>query len=68
VSAAAHGSAGILQISWAYLRMMGPDGRRRVGVRAPKVAVFERLRRVLDDINVLLAGRPRMSPVRGTRP
>jgi len=26
VSAAAHGSAGILPISWAYLRMMGPAG------------------------------------------
>jgi glycine dehydrogenase len=26
VSAAAHGSAGILPISWAYVRMMGPDG------------------------------------------
>ncbi|HEY0530101.1 MAG TPA: aminomethyl-transferring glycine dehydrogenase [Actinoplanes sp.] len=26
VSAAAHGSDGILPISWAYLRMMGPDG------------------------------------------
>jgi glycine dehydrogenase len=26
VSAAAHGSAGILPISWAYIRMMGPDG------------------------------------------
>ncbi len=26
VSAAAHGSAGILPISWAYLRMMGPQG------------------------------------------
>ncbi|GAB1640409.1 aminomethyl-transferring glycine dehydrogenase [Krasilnikovia sp. MM14-A1259] len=26
VSSAAHGSAGILPISWAYLRMMGPDG------------------------------------------
>ncbi|HEV8567576.1 MAG TPA: aminomethyl-transferring glycine dehydrogenase [Actinoplanes sp.] len=26
VSAAAHGSAGILPITWAYLRMMGPDG------------------------------------------
>jgi glycine dehydrogenase len=26
VSASAHGSAGILPISWAYLRMMGPDG------------------------------------------
>jgi glycine dehydrogenase len=29
VSAAAHGSAGILPISWAYLRMMGPEGLRR---------------------------------------
>ncbi|HEX8626868.1 MAG TPA: aminomethyl-transferring glycine dehydrogenase, partial [Catenuloplanes sp.] len=29
VSAAAHGSAGILPISWAYLRMMGPDGLAR---------------------------------------
>jgi glycine dehydrogenase len=26
VSASAHGSAGILPISWAYVRMMGPDG------------------------------------------
>jgi glycine dehydrogenase len=26
ISAAPHGSAGILPISWAYLRMMGPDG------------------------------------------
>ena len=26
MSAAAHGSAGILPISWAYLRMMGPEG------------------------------------------
>ncbi|MEH1124225.1 aminomethyl-transferring glycine dehydrogenase [Micromonospora sp. CPCC 206061] len=29
VSAAPHGSAGILPISWAYLRMMGPDGLAR---------------------------------------
>jgi glycine dehydrogenase len=29
VSAARYGSAGILPISWAYLRMMGPDGLRR---------------------------------------
>jgi glycine dehydrogenase len=36
VSAAAHGSAGILPISWAYLRMMGPDGL----VRATGVAVL----------------------------
>jgi glycine dehydrogenase len=29
VSAAPHGSAGILPISWTYLRMMGADGLRR---------------------------------------
>ncbi len=29
VSAARHGSAGILPISWAYIRMMGADGLRR---------------------------------------
>jgi glycine dehydrogenase len=29
VSAARYGSAGVLPISWAYLRMMGPDGLRR---------------------------------------
>jgi glycine cleavage system P protein (glycine dehydrogenase) len=29
VAAAPFGSAGILPISWAYLRMMGPDGLRR---------------------------------------
>jgi glycine dehydrogenase len=29
VSAAPHGSAGILPISWAYLRLMGPDGLAR---------------------------------------
>ncbi|AVT35158.1 aminomethyl-transferring glycine dehydrogenase [Plantactinospora sp. BB1] len=29
VSAARYGSAGILPIPWAYLRMMGPDGLRR---------------------------------------
>jgi glycine dehydrogenase len=36
VSAAAHGSAGILPIPWAYLRMMGPDGL----TRATAVAVL----------------------------
>src|SRR5690606_15387935 len=29
VSAARYGSAGILPITWAYLRMMGPEGLRR---------------------------------------
>jgi glycine dehydrogenase len=36
VAAAPHGSAGILPISWAYLRMMGPDGL----ARATAVAVL----------------------------
>jgi glycine dehydrogenase len=36
VAAAPHGSAGILPISWAYLRMMGPDGL----TRATSVAVL----------------------------
>jgi glycine dehydrogenase len=36
VSAAGFGSAGILPISWAFLRMMGPDGLRR----ATEVAVL----------------------------
>jgi glycine dehydrogenase len=34
VSAAPWGSAGILPISWAYLRLMGPDGLRRATVHA----------------------------------
>ena len=36
ISAARHGSAGILPIPWAYLRMMGPDGL----TRATAVAVL----------------------------
>ena len=36
VAAAPYGSAGILPISWAYIRMMGPDGLRR----ATQVAVL----------------------------
>ena len=36
VAAAPYGSAGILPISWAYIRMMGPDGLRR----ATEVAVL----------------------------
>jgi len=36
VSAAPYGSAGVLPISWAYLRLMGPDGLRR----ATQVAVL----------------------------
>jgi glycine dehydrogenase len=36
ISSAPHGSAGILPISWAYLRLMGPDGL----VRATGAAVL----------------------------
>ncbi|MGH3691792.1 MAG: aminomethyl-transferring glycine dehydrogenase [Microbacterium sp.] len=34
ISAAPYGSAGILPISWAYVRMMGPDGLRRATAAA----------------------------------
>ena len=36
IAAAPYGSAGILPISWAYIRMMGPDGLRR----ATEVAIL----------------------------
>jgi hypothetical protein len=39
VAAAPYGSAGILPIAWAYIRMMGTDGLRRatqVAIPAPK--------------------------------
>jgi glycine dehydrogenase len=55
VSAAAHGSAGILPISWAYLRMMGPDGLAAATGAAVLAAnyVAARLR---DHFPVLYAG------------
>ncbi|GIE98812.1 aminomethyl-transferring glycine dehydrogenase [Paractinoplanes rishiriensis] len=55
VSAAAHGSAGILPISWAYLRMMGPDGLAQATAAAVLAAnyVAARLR---DHYPVLYAG------------
>ncbi|MET8153112.1 aminomethyl-transferring glycine dehydrogenase [Actinoplanes sp. NPDC049668] len=55
VSAAAHGSAGILPISWAYLRMMGPDGLAAATAVAVLAAnyVAARLR---DHYPVLYAG------------
>ncbi|MEU7905508.1 aminomethyl-transferring glycine dehydrogenase [Actinoplanes sp. NPDC049118] len=55
VSAAAHGSAGILPISWAYLRMMGPDGL----AAATAVAVLSAnyvAARLRDHFPVLYAG------------
>jgi glycine dehydrogenase len=55
VSAATHGSAGILPISWAYLRMMGPDGLKQATAAAVLAAnyVAARLR---DHYPVLYAG------------
>jgi glycine dehydrogenase len=55
VSAAQHGSAGILPIPWAYLRLMGPDGLARATGVAVLAAnyVASRLR---DHFPVLYAG------------
>jgi glycine dehydrogenase len=55
VSAAAHGSAGILPIPWAYLRMMGPDGLTKATAVAVLAAnyVSARLR---EHYPVLYAG------------
>jgi glycine dehydrogenase len=55
VSAATHGSAGILPISWAYLRMMGPEGLAAATGTAVLAAnyVAARLR---DHYPVLYAG------------
>ncbi|WP_018352813.1 aminomethyl-transferring glycine dehydrogenase [Longispora albida] len=40
VSAAPHGSAGILPISWAYLRLMGPDGLAKATASAVLAANY----------------------------
>ncbi|MGQ0575866.1 MAG: aminomethyl-transferring glycine dehydrogenase [Pseudonocardia sp.] len=55
VSAAPHGSPGVLPISWAYLRLMGPDGLRRATLTAVAAAnyVAARLR---EHYPVLYAG------------
>jgi glycine dehydrogenase len=55
VSAAPYGSAGILPISWAYLRLMGPDGLARATGVAVLAAnyVATRLR---DHFPVLYSG------------
>jgi glycine dehydrogenase len=55
VSAAPYGSAGILPIPWAYLRMMGPDGL----LRATGVAVLAAnyvAARLRDHFPVLYSG------------
>jgi glycine dehydrogenase len=56
VSAAAHGSASILPISWAYIALMGPDGLRR----ATEVAILNAnyiARRLGDAYPVLYSGQ-----------
>ena len=56
VSAAPWGSAGILPISWAYIRLMGPDGLRK----ATQVAILNAnyiARRVGEAFPVLYTGR-----------
>jgi len=47
ISAAPWGSASILPISWAYVRMMGPDGVRRATLTA--VAAANYIARRLDE-------------------
>ena len=56
VSAAPWGSAGVLPIPWAYIRMMGADGLRR----ATEVAILSAnyvARRLSKDYAVLFTGR-----------
>jgi glycine dehydrogenase len=56
VSAAPWGSAGILPISWAYIRLMGPDGLRK----ATQVAILNAnyiARRLSDHYPVLYTGQ-----------
>jgi glycine dehydrogenase len=56
ISAAPWGSAGILPIPWAYIRMMGPDGLRQ----ATEVAILNAnyvARRLRDHYPLLYAGR-----------
>jgi glycine dehydrogenase len=56
IAAAPFGSAGILPISWAYLRLMGPDGL----TRATEIAILAAnyvAARLRDSYPVLYAGR-----------
>jgi len=56
ISAAPWGSAGILPIPWAYIRMMGPDGLKR----ATEVAILNAnyiAKRLSDHFPVLYTGR-----------
>ena len=56
VAAAPYGSAGILPISWAYLRMMGPDGLRQASGVAILAANYV-ARRLGGRYPVLYTGR-----------
>src|SRR5207253_9509275 len=56
ISSAPYGSASILPISWAYIRMMGADGL----TEASKVAILSAnyiARRLADHFPVLYSGR-----------
>ena len=55
VSPSAHGSAGILPISWAYVRMMGPDGLKAATGSAVLAANYVAAR-LKDHFPVLYAG------------
>jgi glycine dehydrogenase len=55
VSAAPWGSAGILPISWAYAKLMGPDGLRRATAVAILVANYVAAR-LADHFPVLYTG------------
>ncbi|MGH3565734.1 MAG: aminomethyl-transferring glycine dehydrogenase [Pseudonocardia sp.] len=56
VSAAPHGSPGVLPISWAYLRLMGLDGLRRATLTAVVVANYV-ARRLGEHYPVLYTGQ-----------
>ena len=55
VSAAPYGSPSILPISWAYVRMMGPEGLRKATARAVLAANYV-ASRLKDHYPVLYAG------------
>ncbi len=55
VSAAPHGSPGVLPIPWAYLRLMGLDGLRRATLTAVAAANYVAVR-LRDHFPVLYAG------------
>ncbi len=55
VSAARYGSASILPISWAYIRMMGGDGLRRATLTAVAAANYV-ARRLAEHYPVLYTG------------